>query len=167
MLRCKDRIEVECVWFCGVSKCIGKLVVRLKAIGYKKDSFCYLSLQAIYQIVPLGRMPPSRTLFAIRPHHQVVCHQVALSDLSLPLTPNPHPNTVLLHQQKSRIPDPSKKSNRSFSSSSPSPVASDSECSRATSSATNFSCREVKQIPGSSALLCPACRAAWPYYEGF
>ena len=31
------------VWIYGVSKCMGKLIVKLKAIKYKKDSSCYLS----------------------------------------------------------------------------------------------------------------------------
>ena len=111
-------------------------------------------------------MPPGRTLFAMRPYPQTVCHQVVPSDPSLYLTPNPHPNTALLHHQKSQIPDPSKKPNRTSSFSSPSPVAFNSEYARATLDATNFSCREVKQIPESSALLRLACRVAWPCYGG-
>ena len=143
---------------------MGRLIVRLKAIEYKEDSFCYLSSQAIHQIVPSGRMPPGRTQFTIRPYPQAVCHQVAPSDPSLHLASSPHPNIALLHYQKSRIPDTSKKPNRAFSSLSPLPVASDGECPRATSDATNFSRRGVKQTPGSSALLRLACRAAWPRY---
>ena len=33
----------KCIWLCGVSKRMDKFVVRLKAIKYKEDSFCYLS----------------------------------------------------------------------------------------------------------------------------
>ena len=128
---------------------MGRLVVRLKAIKYKEGSFCYLS-----------------SLFAIRSYPQAVCHQVAPSNPSLHLAPSPHPNTALLYHQKSRIPDPSKKPNRASSSSSLLPVASDGECPRTTSDATNFSCREVKQTPRSSALLRLACHTAWPRYGG-
>ena len=39
----KNKIKAKWVLFCGVSKYIDRLVVRLKAIEYKKDSFCYLS----------------------------------------------------------------------------------------------------------------------------
>ena len=41
--RGRNGIEVEWVWLCGVSKRMGRLVVRLKAIEYKEDFFCYLS----------------------------------------------------------------------------------------------------------------------------
>ena len=145
---------------------MSRLVVKLKAIEYKKDSFCYLSSQAIYQIVPLGCMPSGCILFTIRPYPQAVCHQVVPSDPSLHLAPSPHPNTALLHHQKSQIPDPSKKSNRTSSSLSPSPIASDGECPRTTSDTTNFSCRRFKQTSGSSALLRLVCCAAWPRYRG-
>ena len=38
----KNKIEIEWVWFCKVSKHIGRLIVKLKAIKYKKNSFRYL-----------------------------------------------------------------------------------------------------------------------------
>ena len=112
-------------------------------------------------------MPPGCILFAIRPYHQAVYHQIALSDPSLHLAPNSHLNIVLLYHQKSWIPDPSEKPNKASSFLSFLPVASNSECPRARSDAINFSCRGVKQIPGSLALLRLACRAAWPCYGGF
>ena len=145
---------------------MGRLVIRLKAIKYKEDSFCYFSSQAIHQIVPLGRMSLACTQFAIKPYPQAVCHQVARSDPSLQLAPSPHSNTALLHHQKSQIPDPSKKLNKTSSFSTPLPVASDGECPRATLDAINFFRRGVKQTPGSSALLRLVCRIAWPRYGG-
>ena len=42
MLYSKNKIKVEWVWLYKVSKHISRLVVRLKAIKYKKDFFCYL-----------------------------------------------------------------------------------------------------------------------------
>ena len=111
-------------------------------------------------------MPSSHTLFAIRPYPQAVCHQVALSDPSLHLAPNPHPNTALLHHQKSRIPDLSKKPNKASFSLSPSPVATDGKCPRATLDTTNFSHKRVKQIPESLALLRLADRKACLCYKG-
>ena len=143
---------------------MSRLVIRLKAIKYKKVSFCYLSSQAIPQIVSLGRMPLGRTLFAIRLYHQAVCNQVALSDPSFHFVPNFYPNTVLLlYHQKFRILDQSEKQNRTFSFSSPSPivcsslsslpVVSNGEYLKATLVTFNFSCRGVKQIPRNSALL--------------
>ena len=111
-------------------------------------------------------MPSDCILFAIRPHRQAIYYQVAPSDSSVHFAPNPYPNTALLHHQKSRILNPSKKSNRAFSFLSSLPVASDDECLRAISGATNFSCKGVKQTPKSLALLRPTCRVAWPCYRG-
>ena len=106
-------------------------------------------------------------LFAIRLYHENICHQAAPSNVTLHLAPNPHPNiTLLLHHQKSRILNPSEKPNRASSSLSPLPVASYSECPRATSVATNFSHRGVKETPRSSTLLRLVCRATWPRYGG-
>ena len=110
----------------------------------------------------------SCTLFAIRPYYQAVCHQVALSDPSLYFAPNPHPNiAMLLYHQKYWICDPSEKSNGASSSSNLLSIASNGKCLKATLIATIFSCRGVKQILGSSALLRPACHATWPYYGGY
>ena len=148
-------------------KTYGRIVVRLKTIEYKKDFSYYLSSQAIHQIILLGRMPPGRTLFAIRPYHQAICYQIAPPNLSLYLASNPYLNTVLLHHQKSQISDSSKKPNRTSSFLSPLPVASNSKCPKATLDATNFSHRGVKQTPRNSALLCPVYRAAWPRYGSF
>ena len=70
----KDGIDIEWIWFYGVSKHIGRLVVKLKAIKYKKDFFCYLSFYSdldlqvtcfwilffrphIFRFFFLGRMP--------------------------------------------------------------------------------------------------------------
>ena len=39
----KNRIKREWIWFYGVSKRMGRLVVRLKAIKYNENSFCNLS----------------------------------------------------------------------------------------------------------------------------
>ena len=105
-----------------------------------------------------------RTLFAIRPYHQAVYYQITPSNPSLLFAPNPHLITaLLLHYQKSRILNPSKKPNRVFSSWSLLPVVSNGEFSRATSVVTNFSCKGVKQTPESLALLRPAYHATWPY----
>ena len=145
---------------------MGILVVRLKAIKYKEDSSCYLFSYPMHQIVPLGRMSPSRTLFATRPYHQAICHQVAPSDPSLHLAPNFYPNILVLHHQKSRIPDPSEKPNKASFSLSPLPITSDGKYPRAISNATNFSHKRVKQTPKSLALLRPVCRVAWSHYGG-
>ena len=52
----------ECVWLCGVSKRIGRLVVRLKAIKYKEDSFYYLSSSRPW---PLSYMSSNPVLPAV------------------------------------------------------------------------------------------------------
>ena len=41
--RDRNKIKVKWVWLCGVSKYMGRFVVKLKAIKYKEDFFCYLS----------------------------------------------------------------------------------------------------------------------------
>ena len=38
----KNKIKVEWIWFCGVSKYMNRFIVRLKAIKYKEDFFYYL-----------------------------------------------------------------------------------------------------------------------------
>ena len=38
----KNKIKIECIWFCKVLKCMDRFVAKLKAIKYKKDSFCNL-----------------------------------------------------------------------------------------------------------------------------
>ena len=44
-------------------KYMGRLVVRLKAIKYNKDSFYYLSFQAIHQVKPSSHMLLGRTIW--------------------------------------------------------------------------------------------------------
>ena len=53
---------MERVWLCGVSKRMGILVVKLKAIKYKEDSFCYLSSSRPW---PSGCMPYDPVLPAV------------------------------------------------------------------------------------------------------
>ena len=50
------------VSFCGVSKHIGILIVRLKTIEYKKDSFCYLFFSRLW---PSGCIPSDPILPAV------------------------------------------------------------------------------------------------------
>ena len=38
-----SEIKVEWIWLYGVLKYISRLVVRLKVIKYKENSFCYFS----------------------------------------------------------------------------------------------------------------------------
>ena len=39
----RNEIEIEWVWLFGVSKHIGRFIVKLKAIKYKENFFYYLS----------------------------------------------------------------------------------------------------------------------------
>ena len=75
-------------------------------------------------------MPPGCTLFAIKPYHIAVCHQVAPSDPSFHLAANRYFNIALiLHYQKFQTSDPSMKiANRALSSLSLLLVASNGKC---------------------------------------
>ena len=98
---------------------MGRLVIRLKAIKYKEDSFCYLSFKAVHQVVPSDLMLLGCTLFTIKSHHQAVCHQVVPSNARFYFAPNFYPNiALLLYHQKTQILNLSKKPNKASSSTS-------------------------------------------------
>ena len=96
------------------------IVVRLKAIKYKENSFCYLSSWAI---IPSGRVPSSQYCSAPRLFHRFC---------SMGYATKFHQNLDAVCITKASDQDPSQQSSRVFSSLSPSLVASSDECPKAT-----------------------------------
>ena len=121
------------------------LVVRLKAIKYLEDFFCYLSSQTILS----GRS------FQAQPSYLQTYPQVLLNGLRHQASP------------KFWIQDPSKQQNRASSSPNLSAVISNSECSKATSVLTTSLIVELNRHQG--AVLCCVQRAVHfrPRHGGF
>ena len=55
---------IEWIWLWRVLKCMGILIVKLKAIKYKKDSFCYLSSYSL----DLGLLAVCLLTLSFRPY---------------------------------------------------------------------------------------------------
>ena len=100
---------------------MGMIVVRLKAIKYKENSFCYLSSQAI---MPSGRMLLGQCYSALRPFCRFC---------SMCYTTKFHQNLDAVCITKASDQDPSQQLSRASSLLSLSLVASNSECPRAIS----------------------------------